>query len=91
MSEGKEMSQATDRFAAAVEEFARQVERMRAPLPEFMSEEDADKFGNEAVHETRRKSLDNGSFLNELITEEEAREWVRRREERRRREGYRPI
>ncbi len=29
MSESREMSQATDHFAAAVEEFARQVERLR--------------------------------------------------------------
>ncbi len=92
MSERGEMSRATDRFAAAVEEFARQVERLRPREP--MGEEEADRFGNEAAHEHRRETtVGAGGFDCDLgpLTDEEVEEWTRRRDERRRREGYKPV
>ncbi|MGH3088711.1 MAG: hypothetical protein ACRDSJ_15510 [Rubrobacteraceae bacterium] len=90
MADRKEISKAADRLAAAAEEFARQIEDMESSVP--LSEEEADALGVEAVHRTRSEWLTGaGGFDREEITEEEAREWVRRREERRRREGHKPI
>lgn len=92
MSESREMDRAADRFAAAVEEFARQVERLRPREP--LTEEETDRFGNEAVHETRdRLSGRVGGFDGERgpLTGEEIREWVERRKERRECEGYEPV
>jgi hypothetical protein len=96
MSESREMSQATDHFAAAVEEFARQVERLRTRTRprEPMCEEEADRFGNEAAHECRRKTTRGaGGFDRDRgpLTDREVEEWTRRRDERRGREGYRTI
>lgn len=67
---------------------------------EAQSELDAVREAVEAVHEFRRSPVDGeliaggvsaagGDFSRGPITQEEAREWSRRREERRRREGYR--
>lgn len=92
MSESREMDRAADRFAAAVEEFARQVERLRPHGP--LTEEEADRFGNEAVHETRDLLFGGASGFDGHrgpLTDDEVEEWVRRREERREREGYEPV
>lgn len=92
MSESREMDRAADRFAAAVEEFARQVERLRPREP--LTEEEADRFGNQAVHETRdRLSGRAGGFGGDRgpLTGEEIKVWVKRRDERREREGYEPV
>lgn len=85
----EEMSQAADRLVKAVDDFTRQIERMH--LPEPPSEEEADRVGNDAVRETRREALGAGGFLRGPLTYEEIREWEKSREERRKREGYRPI
>lgn len=88
----EEMSRAADRLVAAVDEFTRQVERMRPA--ELLSEEEADRIGNEAVHEYRREtSVGAGGFDRDRgpLTDGEIEEWARRREERRRREGRKPI
>ncbi len=86
----EEMSRATDRLVAAVDEFTRQVERMRPAEP--LSEEEADRIGNDAVHEYRRET-GAGGFDRDRgpLTDGEIEEWTRRREERRRREGRKPI
>ncbi len=77
---------------AAVEEFARQVERLRPQ--EQMGEEEADRFGNEAVHETRGRLAeaagDSGHERGPL-RQDEVKAWIEAREERRRREGYEPV
>lgn len=81
MSESREMRRATDRFAAAVEEFARQVERLRPREP--MDEEEADRFGNEAAHQYRRgTALGAGGFDRDRgpLTDEEVEEWTQRRD-----------
>lgn len=86
----EEMSRAADRLVAAVDEFTRQIERMRPAEPP--SEEEADRIGNEAVHEYRRETnAGAGGFERGPLTDEEIEEWTRRREECRRREGYKPI
>ncbi len=91
MGESREMSRAADRFVAAVEEFARQVERLRPQ--ERMGEEEADRFGNEAVRETRDRLAGAGgsSRRRDPLGEDEVKAWIEAREERRRREGYGPI
>lgn len=91
MSESREMTRATERFAGAVEEFARQVERLRPQGP--MSEEGADRFGDEAVHETRERLAGtvDPDRRRGFLRDEEIEAWVKAREERRRREGYEPV
>lgn len=91
MSESREMSRAADRFVAAVEEIARQVERLRPHEP--MSEEEADRFGNEAVHETRERLVGAADphHSRGSLSDDEVEAWIEAREERRRREGYEPI
>lgn len=85
------MSRAADRFEAAVEEFARQVERLRPQ--ERMGEEEADRFGNEAVHETRDRLAEGGGSGRGRgpLREDEVRAWIEAREERRRSEGHEPV
>ncbi len=87
--QAEDMSRAADRLVEAVDEFTRQVERTRPPEP--LSEKEADRLGVEAVHETRSEWVGAGGYERGEITGEEAREWYERREERRRREGYKPI
>lgn len=77
-------------FNAVLEEARRNPEAFR-PVPEPLPEEEAARVAGEAVHEVRRTAAGAGGFDREAITPEEAREWVRRREDRRRREGYRPV
>lgn len=67
-----------------------EVERARRAAAE-LPEEEAVRVAVEAVHEVRRAALGAGGFGREAITPAEAEEWVRRREERRKREGYRPV
>ncbi len=91
MGESREINRAADRFVAAVEEFARQVERLRPQ--ERMVEEEADRFGNEAVHETRDHLSKAGNSDRERgsLREDEVKAWIEAREERRRCEGYEPV
>ena len=85
------MSHATERFSAAVEEFARQVSRLRPREP--LSEDDANRFGDEAVHETRERLV--GTVGSDQgrgpLRSGEIEAWIDAREERRRREGYDPT
>lgn len=85
------MSHATERFSAAVEEFARQVSRLRPREP--LSEEDANRFGDEAVHETRERQVDaEGPDRGRgPLKDDEIEAWIGAREERRRLEGYEPA
>ncbi len=85
------LDRAIDRFAAAVVEFARQVERMNHPEPP--GEEEAVKLAQEGVREVREELRAERAkeSRHPAPTPEEVRDWERRREERREREGYRPL
>lgn len=85
----EEMSRAADRFAAAVDEFARQLERLRPPKP--LSEEELAELVDREVHAVREELYRDRKPERGPITPEEAEEWKRRRDERRRREGYEPL
>lgn len=88
MADRKEISSAAHRLAVAAEELARKLVEDAEPS---LSEEEVEALGVEAVHRTRTEWLMAGDFDHAEITAEEAGEWVRRREERRRREGYEQI
>lgn len=88
-NETDEMSRAVDRFAAAVEEFSRQVERLRPP--ERLSEEELAELVDREVHAVREELYRDRKPERGPITPEEAEEWKRRRDERRKREGYEPL
>ncbi|MBA2691440.1 MAG: hypothetical protein H0U65_02955 [Rubrobacter sp.] len=85
------LDRAVDRFAAAVEEFARQVERMSPPEP--LDEEEAVRLAQEGVREVRREMREERAKepRHPAPTPEEVREWERRRDERIRGEGRRPL
>lgn len=86
------LDRAIDRFAAAVEEFARQVERMNHPEPP--GEEEAVRLAREGVREVReelRAERAKEPRRRPAPTPEEIRDWERRREERIRGEGRRPL
>jgi len=86
-NQAEELSRAADRFAAAVEEFSRQVERLGVVTWASLSEEDAARLADEAVHEARDELWAGRKPERPAPTREEVREWEHRREERREREG----
>lgn len=88
--QAREMSQAAERFASAVEEFSRQVGRLGTARKEPLSEGEAVKLTDEAVHRVRREMAaeEDGMPRAPQPTLEEMEAWERRREERRGREGY---
>lgn len=85
----EDMSRAIDRFSAAVEEFARQVERMNQPEPP--GEEELAELVDREVHAAREELYAGREPERGPLTPEEAEEWKRRRDERREREGYKPL
>ncbi len=96
--QAEEMSRAAREITEAVGEFARAVDRF-AELQRTggIPEEEAVRLAQEGVREVR-KELEGElapSGLEEerrpAPTPEAIREWERRREERRRREGYKPV
>lgn len=86
-SQAEDMSQAAERFAAAMEEFSRQVERLGAVRGEPLSEAEAARLADEAVHEVRSELWAGRKPEQPALTPEEIQDWERRRKERRRREG----
>jgi hypothetical protein len=82
-----EMSRAANRFASAVAEFSRQVERLGVVRREPLSEEEAAKLADEVVHRVRSDLWAERKPKRPPLTPHEIREWEHRREERRKREG----
>lgn len=82
-NQAEEMGRATDRFAEAVETFAKSVELMRAtyPRPEPLPEEEADSFAHEVVHRVREEL--GRATEDHAPGPEEVRQWVEQREQRR--------
>ncbi len=87
--ETEEMRRAADRLADAVDEFARQVERLRPPEP--LSEEELAELVDREVHAAREELYKDRKPERGPLTPEEAEEWSRLRDERRGREGYEPL
>lgn len=85
----EEMSRAVDRFAEAVEEFSRQVERLRPS--ESLSEEELAELVDSEIHAVREELYKDRKPERGSLTPEEAEEWKRLRDERRRLEGYEPL
>lgn len=84
----KRMDRAAERFVSAVEEFARQVERLGANRARPLPEAEAARLADEAVHEVRSEMrADEARELERpALTPEEVRRWEIDREERRERE-----
>jgi hypothetical protein len=88
--------QAMHFFNAVLEELREEIRRNPEAFglrPEPLDEEVAAALAVGAVHEFRRsqRGAGAGGFSRDPITPEEAAEWEKHREERRRREGYHPI
>ncbi len=84
-NQAEELGRAADRFAEAVEEFSRQVERLGGVRREPLSEEEAARLADKAVHEARSELWAEREPERPAPTREEIREWELRREERRKR------
>lgn len=97
----EEMARAAGEITEAVRELRASVERLaelqRLGVPGRLPEEEADRIATEAVREVRaeiareREAGEAGEKRLPPPAPEEIREWEREREERRRREGYRPL
>lgn len=87
----RELQEAAREMSAAARSWMRLQEPCGAS--EDLPEGEADQIAVEAVHEVRRRASFGaaGGFDRGPVTPEEAGEWARRREERRKREGYRPV
>ncbi|MBA2693552.1 MAG: hypothetical protein H0U65_13850 [Rubrobacter sp.] len=77
----EEMSRAADRFAEAVDEFGRHVERLRPSKP--LSEEELAELVDREVHAVREELYEDRKPERGPLTLEEAEEWKRRRNGRR--------
>jgi hypothetical protein len=87
----RELSKAAREIGEAARLLKDLEEVARVSLEGGLPEEAAVRRALEAVHEVRRETADAGGFAREALTLAEAEEWVQRREERRRRDGYRPV
>lgn len=94
----EEMTRAAKEIAKAVKELRTAVERLaEIQRPGEFPEDEAVRLAQEGVHEVReelrreRERLGLKEERRPAPTPEEIREWEHRREERRRREGYKPL
>lgn len=103
-SQAEEMTKAAREFTEAARDLTAAVDRLSRILENCeresllsmlgsggMSEEEANKLADEVVHEVRAELWEVRKPERGPLTSEEAEEWKRRRDERRRREGYEPL
>jgi hypothetical protein len=86
----RELSKAAKEIGEAARLWKDREKAARADMEGGLPEDEAVRLANEAVHDVRRE-FGAGGFSREAVTPAEAEDWVRRREERRRRDGYRPM
>lgn len=86
----KEMSRAAKEMSE-VARLLRNREEAREDFEGGLPEEAAVDLAVESAHEVRREMAGVTGFVRGEVTPAEAEEWARRREGRRRREGYRPV
>lgn len=86
----RELSKAAREISEAARLLGFREKAEKTDMEDGLPENEAIRLAGDAVHEVRRE-FGAGGLGREAITSAEAEDWVRRREKRRRRDGYRPI